>query len=329
MVDNVGDFEGLPAEGAVARLIKAARRAGVPVIAETDTVTAASAWQIYSELKTARAGIVLQPEETDGLSLFRTPFPTGHPQRLPTRPRPARRRRPGHPGAGGLPAPARHPFRQQGNSTMTRINLPSHRRSSRAGLVGLGVVVGCVLVAGCTSTADRPSTAVPTVSATADPTPSPSASAAIQEAPTSDAEAVSAAQDVVADFFAQRIVVNTAGGSEPASLEQVATGPALQLVTADAAEIAESKTVVTGTITFAQTSAYSVDLTGSDGQVHPFSAVNVSGCQDASSYQRTNEDGSAQMMPPDGSSVLDLSVIFEPTLSAWLVYDIIATGEDC
>jgi S-DNA-T family DNA segregation ATPase FtsK/SpoIIIE len=75
VVENVGDFEGLPAEGAVVRLIKAARRAGVPVIAETDTVTAASAWQIYSELKTARAGIVLQPEETDGLSLFRTPFP--------------------------------------------------------------------------------------------------------------------------------------------------------------------------------------------------------------------------------------------------------------
>ncbi|MEC5186101.1 S-DNA-T family DNA segregation ATPase FtsK/SpoIIIE [Cryobacterium sp. MP_3.1] len=75
VVENVGDFEGLPAEGAVARLIKAARRSGVPVIAETDTVTAASAWQIYSELKTARAGIVLQPEETDGLSLFRTPFP--------------------------------------------------------------------------------------------------------------------------------------------------------------------------------------------------------------------------------------------------------------
>ncbi|WP_377010342.1 FtsK/SpoIIIE domain-containing protein [Cryobacterium melibiosiphilum] len=75
VIENVGDFEGLAAEGAVAKLIKAARRAGVPVIAETDTVTAASAWQIYSELKTARAGIVLQPEETDGLSLFRTPFP--------------------------------------------------------------------------------------------------------------------------------------------------------------------------------------------------------------------------------------------------------------
>jgi S-DNA-T family DNA segregation ATPase FtsK/SpoIIIE len=47
----------------------------VPVLAEADTVTAPSAWQLYAELKTARAGIVLQPEETDGLGLFRTPFP--------------------------------------------------------------------------------------------------------------------------------------------------------------------------------------------------------------------------------------------------------------
>ncbi len=75
VIENVGDFEGLPAEGQVARLIKAARRAGVFVLAEADTVTAPSAWQLFAELKTARAGIALQPEETDGLTLFRTAFP--------------------------------------------------------------------------------------------------------------------------------------------------------------------------------------------------------------------------------------------------------------
>ncbi|MEC5186102.1 hypothetical protein RCH12_003583 [Cryobacterium sp. MP_3.1] len=212
---------------------------------------------------------------------------------------------------------------------MTGINRPSHRRSSRGGLVGLGVVVGCLLLSGCTSTPNRPPTAAPTASATTVPTSSPSASAAIHEAPMSDAEAVSAAQDVVADFFTQRIVVNTADGAEPATLERVATGPALRLVTADAAEIAESKTVVTGTITFAQTAAYSADLNGPDGQVYPFSAVNISGCQDGSSYQRTNEDGSAQEMAPDRTSVVDISVIFEPTQKSWLVYDINATGADC
>ncbi|HEV7813084.1 MAG TPA: FtsK/SpoIIIE domain-containing protein [Leifsonia sp.] len=75
VIENIGDFEGLPAESQVARLIRASRRGGVPVLAEADTVTAPSAWQLYAELKTARAGIVLQPEETDGLGLFRTPFP--------------------------------------------------------------------------------------------------------------------------------------------------------------------------------------------------------------------------------------------------------------
>lgn len=75
VIENVGDFEGLPAESQVARLIKAARRAGVFVLAEADTITAPSAWQLFGELKTARAGIALQPEETDGLTLFRTAFP--------------------------------------------------------------------------------------------------------------------------------------------------------------------------------------------------------------------------------------------------------------
>lgn len=75
VIENVGDFEGLFAESAVARLVKAARRAGHFVLVEGDTVTASSAWQLFSELKSARAGIVLQPEESDGLALFRTQFP--------------------------------------------------------------------------------------------------------------------------------------------------------------------------------------------------------------------------------------------------------------
>jgi S-DNA-T family DNA segregation ATPase FtsK/SpoIIIE len=75
VIESVGDFEGLPAESDVVRLLKAARRAGVTVLAEADTVTAPSAWQLYAELKTARAGIVLQPEEGDGLGLFRVSFP--------------------------------------------------------------------------------------------------------------------------------------------------------------------------------------------------------------------------------------------------------------
>jgi DNA segregation ATPase FtsK/SpoIIIE, S-DNA-T family len=77
VVESAGDFEGSTAEGAVAALIKAARKANVLIVVETDLATGPAAWQIYSELKTARAGIVLQPEETDGVSLFRVSFPRG------------------------------------------------------------------------------------------------------------------------------------------------------------------------------------------------------------------------------------------------------------
>lgn len=76
VIESSGDFEGTATEGAVARLLKTARRApGVRVVVETDTVTSGSAWQIFTELKTARGGIVLQPEEADGAGIFRVQFP--------------------------------------------------------------------------------------------------------------------------------------------------------------------------------------------------------------------------------------------------------------
>ncbi|MCI0158535.1 FHA domain-containing protein [Leifsonia shinshuensis] len=75
VVEGVGDFEGEPVEAQTARLIKVARRAGVAVIAECDPVTAPTAWQLFAELKAARAGLVLRPDEADGMALFRTPFP--------------------------------------------------------------------------------------------------------------------------------------------------------------------------------------------------------------------------------------------------------------
>src|SRR6185437_15948563 len=75
VVEGVGDFEGEPAEAQTARLVKAARRAGVAVIAECDPVTAPTAWQLFGELKAARAGLLLRPDESDGLALFRTPLP--------------------------------------------------------------------------------------------------------------------------------------------------------------------------------------------------------------------------------------------------------------
>ena len=75
VIEEVGNFEGSVADSAVARLIGVARRAGATVIAETDTVTGSAAWAIHGQLKAARSGIVLQPDEGDGMALFRVQFP--------------------------------------------------------------------------------------------------------------------------------------------------------------------------------------------------------------------------------------------------------------
>lgn len=77
VVEASGDFEGSPAESTVANLIKAARKANILVVVETNTSTGAAAWQIHSELKSARTGILLQPEEGDGIALFRVALPRG------------------------------------------------------------------------------------------------------------------------------------------------------------------------------------------------------------------------------------------------------------
>ncbi|MBG6212265.1 energy-coupling factor transporter ATP-binding protein EcfA2 [Cryobacterium sp. CAN_C3] len=77
VVETAGDFEGSTAESAVATLIKAARKANILIVVETDLATGPAAWQIHSELKTARVGLVLQPEESDGIALFRVAFPRG------------------------------------------------------------------------------------------------------------------------------------------------------------------------------------------------------------------------------------------------------------
>ena len=76
VIETSGDFEGTSTETTIAKLLKTARRAlGARVLVETDTVTAGSAWQIFTELKSARAGIILQPEESDGAGIFRVQLP--------------------------------------------------------------------------------------------------------------------------------------------------------------------------------------------------------------------------------------------------------------
>jgi DNA segregation ATPase FtsK/SpoIIIE, S-DNA-T family len=75
VVEDIAGFAGTPAENEIVRLLGLARNSDIPVIAEAETVTAHNAWQLLNELKTARAGLSLQPNDGDGMLLFRTDFP--------------------------------------------------------------------------------------------------------------------------------------------------------------------------------------------------------------------------------------------------------------
>lgn len=75
VVEASVEYEGTLAEAAVADAIRVARRAGCTVIVESEPVTGAGAWRIHGELKSARAGILLQPDDGDALSLFRVMLP--------------------------------------------------------------------------------------------------------------------------------------------------------------------------------------------------------------------------------------------------------------
>ena len=75
VIESVGEIAGTSAENAIVALAKAARRSGHTVIGEAETTAWASPWPVLSEFKSARRGLVLQPEALDGDSVLRTTFP--------------------------------------------------------------------------------------------------------------------------------------------------------------------------------------------------------------------------------------------------------------
>ena len=75
MIESVSEFIGSSTENAIVALIKAARRNGHFVIGESEMAGWGSAWPIVSEIRNGRRGIVMQPDQDDGDSLFRVTFP--------------------------------------------------------------------------------------------------------------------------------------------------------------------------------------------------------------------------------------------------------------
>lgn len=75
VVEGVSDFLSTPADAPLVELIKALKRGDHFVLAESETSTWSSSWPLLAELKSARRGFAIQPDQQEGDLLFRTSFP--------------------------------------------------------------------------------------------------------------------------------------------------------------------------------------------------------------------------------------------------------------
>jgi DNA segregation ATPase FtsK/SpoIIIE, S-DNA-T family len=75
VIEGLSDFLAGPAEQPLTEVVRAARRGEHLVLAEADTSAWSSSWPLVADVRGARRGLVLQPDQLDGDALFRTPFP--------------------------------------------------------------------------------------------------------------------------------------------------------------------------------------------------------------------------------------------------------------
>jgi S-DNA-T family DNA segregation ATPase FtsK/SpoIIIE len=75
LLDGVGEFLGSDADYPLQDLLRACRSQGVFVVAEGETSDLGSSYPLLQAIKASRSGVVLQPDQGDGDTLFRTSFP--------------------------------------------------------------------------------------------------------------------------------------------------------------------------------------------------------------------------------------------------------------
>ncbi len=75
VIESIGDLLNTDADLPLQDLVRACRSAGGLVIAEGETSSVAGSWPLLQSVKANRSGIVLQPDQMDGETLFKTPFP--------------------------------------------------------------------------------------------------------------------------------------------------------------------------------------------------------------------------------------------------------------
>jgi len=83
VIEGIADFLGGPADMPLASLIKTLASHGHLVIAESETSALGQSWPLLNAAKTARSGLALQPEPTDGPLVYRTEFPKSRRSEFP------------------------------------------------------------------------------------------------------------------------------------------------------------------------------------------------------------------------------------------------------
>lgn len=77
VLEEIGDWLQSSADPALVELIKRAKRSRHLFVADGDTSSWVSSWPLMSEIKSARRGVLLQPDPVDGDTILRTPIPRG------------------------------------------------------------------------------------------------------------------------------------------------------------------------------------------------------------------------------------------------------------
>lgn len=75
VIESIGDLVNTDADLPLQDLIRACRATGAFVIAEGESSTVTGSWPLLQAVKAARTGIVLRPDQMDGETLLKTPFP--------------------------------------------------------------------------------------------------------------------------------------------------------------------------------------------------------------------------------------------------------------
>jgi S-DNA-T family DNA segregation ATPase FtsK/SpoIIIE len=83
VIEQITEYLGSPADVPLAAMIKTLAASGHVVIAEAETSSLGGAWPLLNAVKAARTGLALQPEQSDGLSVYKTEFPKSRRSEFP------------------------------------------------------------------------------------------------------------------------------------------------------------------------------------------------------------------------------------------------------